>query len=215
MLILLPPSEGKNQPKGKSVLNLSKLAFGADLLDTRSKLLSKALAKSPVAPAIAVYSGVLYQALDWSSLNAGARKRGERSILIISALFGALRPTDQIPNYKAKIKTSDWKSVLKPPLDGLGADLIIDCRSSTYAAVWQSDPTMTVAVRVFKNDKGKVSVITHLSKKYRGELTRLLLKSTKVPKSPAQLLEIASSEFNCKLHKAKDGQPWYLDLIIG
>ena len=66
MLILLPPSEGKNQPKGKSSLNLSKLAFGADLLDTRSKLLSKALAKSPVAPAIAVYSGVLYQALDWS-----------------------------------------------------------------------------------------------------------------------------------------------------
>ena len=62
---------------------------------------------------------------------------------------------------------------------------------------------------------GKVSVITHLSKKYRGELTRLLLKSAKVPKSPAQLLEIASSEFNCKLHKAKDGQPWYLDLIIG
>ena len=105
MLILLPPSEGKNQPKGKSALNLSKLAFGAYLLDTRSKLLSKALAKSPVAPAIAVYSGVLYQALDWSSLSAGARKRGERSILIISALFGALRPTDQIPNYKAKIKT--------------------------------------------------------------------------------------------------------------
>ena len=215
MLILLPPSEGKNQPKGKSALNLSKLAFGAYLLDTRSKLQSKVLNKSPVAPAIAVYSGVLYQALDWSSLSAGARKRGERSILIISALFGALRPTDQIPNYKAKIKTSDWKSVLKPPLDGLGADLIIDCRSSTYAAVWQSDPTKTVAVRVFKNDKGKVSVITHLSKKYRGELTRLLLKSAKVPKSPAQLLEIASSEFNCKLHKAKDGQPWYLDLIIG
>jgi len=215
MLILLPPSEGKIQPKGRSTVSLSTLTFPVELFDTRSKLLSKALAKSPVASAIALYSGVLYQALDWSSLSAMARKRGEKSILIISALFGALRPADQIPNYKVKIKTSDWKGVLKPPLDGLGADLIIDCRSSTYSAVWQPDPMKTIAVRVFKNDKGKISVITHLSKKYRGELTRLLLKSTKAPKTPEQLLEIAATEFNCKLHKAKDGQPWYLDLIIG
>jgi cytoplasmic iron level regulating protein YaaA (DUF328/UPF0246 family) len=214
MLILLPPSEGKNQPAGKSKLNLAKLAFSDHLLDVRTRLVTKSLAAAPAAKAIDVYSGVLYQALDWGSLSAIAKARGDKSLLIISAIFGVLRPNDVIPNYKAKIKSSDWKSVLKPVLDGLDADLIIDCRSSTYAGVWQSPPDQTVAVRVFKKEKGKISVITHLSKKYRGELTRELLKSGKSPKTPAELLAIAGKHFECKLIKAKENLPWYLDLLI-
>jgi cytoplasmic iron level regulating protein YaaA (DUF328/UPF0246 family) len=69
-------------------------------------------------------------------------------------------------------------------------------------------------VRVFKKEKGKISVITHLSKKYRGELTRELLKSGKSPKTPAELLAIAEKHFECKLIKTKGNLPWYLDLII-
>ena len=214
MLILLPPSEGKNQPTTKANVNLAKLTFSKELIAIRSRLLTKNLETSPAAKAIDVYTGVLYQALDWGSLSATAKSRGDKSLLIISAIFGVLRPSDVIPNYKAKIKSSDWKAVLKPVLDGLEADLIIDCRSSTYAGVWQSPPERTVAVRVFKKEKGKISVITHLSKKYRGELTRELLKSGKSPKTPAELLAIAEKHFGCKLIKAKGNLPWYLDLII-
>jgi len=214
MLIVLPPSEGKNQPAGKSRLNLTKLAFAVQLHDVRARLVTKTLAAAPAAKAIDIYSGVLYQALDWGSLSATAKARGDKSLLIISAIFGVLRPNDVIPNYKAKIKSSDWKAALKPVLDGLEADLIIDCRSSTYAGVWQSPPDRTVAVRVFKKEKGKISVITHLSKKYRGELTRELLKSGKSPKTPAELLAIAEKHFECKLIKTKGNLPWYLDLII-
>ena len=214
MLILLPPSEGKNQPTTKANINLAKLVFPKELLAIRSRLLTKSLATSPAAKAIDVYTGVLYQALEWNSLSPTAKARGEKSILITSALFGVLRPSDVIPNYKAKIKTSDWKAALKPALDGLGADLIVDCRSSTYAATWQPSPEITVAVRVFKKEKGKISVITHLSKKYRGELTRVLLKSGKVPKKPEDLLEIAEKHFECKLIRPKGNLPWYLDLII-
>ena len=214
MLILLPPSEGKNQPISKANVNLANLVFPNDLLAIRSRLLTKSLAASPAAKAMDVYSGVLYQALDWNSLGTAARARGEKSLLIISAVFGVIRPNDLIPNYKAKIKSVDWKDALKPALDELGDDLIIDCRSSTYAGVWQSPPENTVAVRVFKKEKGKISVITHLSKKYRGELTRILLKSGKSPKTPADLLVIAEKHFDCKLHKPKGNLPWYLDLII-
>ena len=168
MLILLPPSEGKNQPISKANVNLANLVFPKELLAIRSRLLTKSLAASSAAKAMDVYSGVLYQALDWNSLGTAARARGEKSLLIISAVFGVVRPNDLIPNYKAKIKSADWKVALKPALDELGDDLIIDCRSSTYAGVWQSPPENTVAVRVFKKEKGKISVITHLSKKYRG-----------------------------------------------
>mgnify|MGYP002634756484 FL=1 len=96
----------------------------------------------------------------------------------------------------------------------LDADLIIDCRSSTYAGVWQSPLGRTVAVRVFKRERGKISVITHLSKKYRGELTQEILKSGKSPKTAAELLKIAEKKFDCKLIKAKGNLPWYLDLLI-
>ena len=104
MLILLPPSEGKNQPAGKTKLNLSKLTFADHLLDVRTRLVTKSLAAAVAAKAIDVYSGVLYQALDWGSLSATAKARGEKSLLIVSAIFGVLRPSDVIPNYKAKIK---------------------------------------------------------------------------------------------------------------
>jgi cytoplasmic iron level regulating protein YaaA (DUF328/UPF0246 family) len=214
MLILLPPSEGKNQPTTKANINLAKLAFPKELVAIRSRLLTKNLATSPAAKAIDVYTGVLYQALDWGSLSPTAKARGEKSILITSALFGLLRPNDVIPNYKAKIKTSDWKAVLKPALDGLEVDLIIDCRSSTYAGTWQPSPEITVAIRVFKKERGKISVITHLSKKYRGELTRVLLKAGKAPKTPGDLLVIAEKHFECKLIRPKGNLPWYLDLII-
>lgn len=214
MLILLPPSEGKNQPTSKAKVNLAKLVFSKELFETRSRLLTNSLAASPAAKAMDVYSGVLYQALDWDSLSPSAKARGEKSILITSAIFGVLRPSDLIPNYKAKIKTSDWKAVLKPALDGLNADLIIDCRSSTYAGAWNPPPANTVAIRVFKKEKGKISVITHLSKKYRGELTRVLLMAGKSPKTPSELLEIAEKEFDCKLIRPKGNLPWYLDLFI-
>ena len=214
MLILLPPSEGKNQPTSKAKVNLAKLVLSKELFEIRSRLLTKSLAVAPAARAMDVYTGVLYQALDWKSLSARAQARGEKSILISSAIFGVLRPSDLIPNYKAKIKVSDWKAALKPALDGLGADLIIDCRSSTYAGTWQPSPANTVAVRVFKKEKGKISVITHLSKKYRGELTRVLLKAGKVPKTPDELLAIAEQHFECKLIKPKGNLPWCLDLII-
>ena len=214
MLILLPPSEAKNQPISKARVNLAKLVFAKELIAIRSRLLTKALASAPAARAMDVYTGVLYQALDWNSLTPAARARGEKSVLITSAIFGTLRPSDLIPNYKAKIKVSDWKVALKPALDGLAADLIIDCRSSTYAGVWQSPPANTVAVRVFKKEKGKISVVTHLSKKYRGELTRVLLKSGKPPKTPIELLAIAEKHFECKLQKPTGNLPWNLDLII-
>jgi len=59
MLILLPPSEGKNQPAGKSKLNLAKLVFADHLLDVRTHLVTKTLAAVSAAKAIDVYSGVL------------------------------------------------------------------------------------------------------------------------------------------------------------
>ncbi len=216
MLILLPPSEGKNEPATKTRLSLDSLSFASELTSLRREAITqidRALLRAPTAPAIEVYSGVLYQALDWHTLSRSAQIRGEKELLIISAIFGALRPSDSIPYYKAKMKAAHWKSALSQILDESETDLIVDCRSSTYATVWSGDPAITVAIRVFQLKAGKLSVITHMSKKYRGELTRLLLQK-KAPKDPQQLAAIASERYQTRLTKPAGSQPWQLDLII-
>jgi len=216
MLILLPPSEAKNKGSLEQALSLAKLSFSKFLTDARVRALTESklkAAKALTGPAIDIYSGVLYQALDYRSLSPRAMKRADKEIIIISALFGSLRPQDQIPSYKMKIKNSLWKEPLSQALESLRPDLVIDCRSSTYAGVWTPNPSTTVAVRVFQEKKGKRSVITHMSKKYRGEFTRILLQS-KMAKTPKEVKEIASRHFKAELHATSGKEPWYLDLII-
>jgi cytoplasmic iron level regulating protein YaaA (DUF328/UPF0246 family) len=94
VLILLPPSEGKNSVKKGKLVNLSSLTFAQDLTSTRKKTwdaMGAKVNKLPTAKAVDVYSGVLYQALDFNSLDSASKKRAIKSIVIISALFGAVK----------------------------------------------------------------------------------------------------------------------------
>ena len=183
MLILLPPSEGKNQtPKGPQ-------------------------------PAIAVYSGVLYKALDFPTLSASAKARCEKSVVIISAKYGALSPSDRIEFYKEKINSAAMRPIVEKKLAGYKQDLIIDCRSSTYQAVWSAPAEVTVAIRASTVVDGERKVITHMSKKTRGEVTRALLVSRSIPKTVEDIYAIISEKFPCALTPPQDGDPWVLEVI--
>ena len=60
----------------------------------------------PAAPAHQVYSGVLYDALDYNSLTPAQRKKADASVLVISALWGAIRFGDRVPAYRLSMATS-------------------------------------------------------------------------------------------------------------
>ena len=214
MLILLPPSEGKSSPENGQLLKLAELSFSKELGPIRAAQLSKVLDVEKSKPAHEIYSGVLYQSLGWATLPAAAKKRGVKSLIIISAQFGALRINDVIPHYRAKMKTSLWKGSVGAALETLDSNLIVDCRSSTYTGVWIPHPSKTVVVRVFRIDGGKRTVITHMSKKYRGELTRALLLEGTSPKSPRELQQVAAKHFICELTQSSGKNPWTLDLLI-
>ena len=51
----------------------------------------------------AVYTGVLYDALGWGTLDAAARRRGNASLVVASALWGAVRFGDRVPPYRLSI----------------------------------------------------------------------------------------------------------------
>jgi hypothetical protein len=183
VLILLPPSEGKNAtPRGPQ-------------------------------PAIAVYSGVLYKALDYPSLTASAKARCEKSVVIISAKYGALSPSDRIEFYKEKINSAAMRPIVEKKLAQYKHNLIVDCRSSTYQGVWSAPADATVAIRASTVVDGERKVITHMSKKTRGEVTRALLVSRSIPKTPEDIYAIISEKYPCALTPPKDGDPWVLEVI--
>ena len=213
MLILLPPSEKKKSATGSEKFDLSSLVFASELSDTRMAALASH-DSSRTSPAIEIYDGVLYQGLNWKTLSAAEQKRANSKVLIVSAIFGLVKPMDLIFDYKEKIDNKFWRDSIAKVAAKYSDELIIDCRSSTYKGVWPINPANTVEVRIFPIAEGKRKVITHMSKKYRGELTRHLLKQASEPKTPAELHHIAAQLFECELHPPADDQPWALDLLI-
>ena len=163
-------------------------------------------------PAIELYTGVLYAALRWSTLTKAQQKLGQSSIAIISAKYGVVRPLDLIEPYKEKINNKKLAAQVAQALDGAESELIIDCRSSTYQTVWQSPVAITVEIKVFTKIDGVKKVITHMSKKTRGEVTHHILKSTKVPLNPHELQAIVSQNFECVLLEGNKKSPWVLEV---
>ena len=163
--------------------------------------------------AMSVYTGVLYQALDWSSLSPAAKRRGDAALVIISAKYGAVRPNNLIENYKAKINSKAMAPQVAAILDPIKTPLIIDCRSSTYKSVWKAPIEKTVEIRISTVVDGVRTVVTHMSKKVRGEITRWLLQSRSVPNTPEDLYAIVSEKYPCALTPSDGINPWILEVI--
>lgn len=162
---------------------------------------------------MSVYAGVLYQALDWGSLSPAAKKRGEAALAIISAKYGVVRPSQRIESYKAKIDNKAMRQPVADHLDSIETGLIVDCRSSTYKTVWHSPVDITVEIHVSTVVEGVRTVVTHMSKKTRGEITRWLLQSRSVPKTPEDLYAIVSEKYPCALTPSDGVNPWILEVI--
>jgi uncharacterized protein len=233
VLILLPPSEGKAVPRrgapldlaslGSSVLNparervldaLGELASGdpavaattlglgrtqVDLVD-----LDAGLRTNPTARADRIYTGVLYDALDWASLDAAARRRGASRVLVTSSVFGLVRPSDRIPSYRLSGDVSlpglgpvaaVWREVLGAAVEEQLGDrrLLVDLRSGTYAAFWRPPASLArrvATVRVLHESDGKRSVVSHFNKATKGRIVRALLEDGRTPRTPAALAEV-------------------------
>jgi len=70
-----------------------------------------------------------------------------------------------------------------------------------------------VEIKVFTEVDGVRKVITHMSKKTRGEVTRVLLLSKSVPTNPHELRAIVSTQFKCELIEANGKNPWVLEVM--
>ena len=258
MLILLPPSEGKSVPARGKPLDLSSLSFPslhsarAEVLDALLHLCAtgapedatKVLGLGPTqsehvgrnahlrsaatARADRVYTGVLYQALDFAGLDGPARRRASTRLAIASGLFGLLRPSDRIPAYRLPGQvalpgvgtlTRHWSRHLTPAVEAAaGGGLVVDLRSSSYASFWRPDKTTAarvVTVRVVHEARGRRTVVSHLNKATKGRLVRDLLLDGTTPARPGQLHELLSDRgWNVEAADPSPGGSPRLDVVV-
>ncbi|HTU95599.1 MAG TPA: peroxide stress protein YaaA [Solirubrobacteraceae bacterium] len=195
MLVLLPPSQGKSSPTHGRRAGLSTLVYPR-LREPRERLIDAVdpgLRAAPAMAAAELYTGVLFAALGLSDLPWD-------DVLIASALWGVVRPGDRIPAYRLDMSAKPagigalaayWREPLRAALPDRG--LVLDLRSGSYAAAWRPRRATHLAVRGFNEaPDGTRTVITHMAKRVRGEVARLVLKAGDVAR-PEEVAEIAAA----------------------
>jgi cytoplasmic iron level regulating protein YaaA (DUF328/UPF0246 family) len=257
VLILLPPSEGKATPGSGSPLDLAALSLpdltparvrvleslaalctGGDDEHARQVLglspgqagevgRNARLREAGAAPAGEIYTGVLYDALDLASLSPSGYDLLQRSVLVFSGLWGAVRLSDRIPPYRCSIgvKLPDlgplgtyWRRAMAATLAAAAGDrLVLDLRSGAYAAMWTprgGTAARAVTVRVIHervvDGVVKRSVVSHFNKATKGRLVRDLAVTGAEPASPAELLT-ALRDLKYTVEERGPGQ---LDVVV-
>jgi cytoplasmic iron level regulating protein YaaA (DUF328/UPF0246 family) len=158
---------------------------------------------APSARADRIYTGVLFDALDFSGLSSIAKRRAGTRVAITSSLFGLVRPGDRIPPYRLSGDTSlpgvgpvaaVWRECLGDAVAGaVGEGLLVDLRSTMYAAFWRplgaiSDQVATV--RVLHEVNGRRQVVSHFNKATKGRIVRALLQDGRNPRTPGELADL-------------------------
>ena len=163
----------------KSTLEELSKWFGLKNIKECEKYSSSILDK-PTTKAVLRYTGVAFDALDYNSLNNSEQKYCDENIILFSNLFGPLRASDLIPDYKYKqgavLETIDvikeYKDNIKDLLDEYLGEEIIDLRAGYYDKFYK--PTApTITYKFLKDGK----VVSHWAKHYRGLVVREITKA--------------------------------------
>ncbi|OLT07357.1 hypothetical protein BJF90_14725 [Pseudonocardia sp. CNS-004] len=178
----------------------SRAALGLSPAQDAEVARNAALWSAPTLPALHRYTGVLYDALDAGSLRGTAAGRARARLAVGSALFGLLRADDPVPAYRLSAGSalpgggtlaSRWKPVLEPELAAVAAaELVVDLRSGSYAALGRVPGAVTVNVLAERPD-GSRSVVSHFNKAHKGRLARVLASTRAEPTDAAGVAAVA------------------------
>lgn len=255
MLIVVPPSESKRSPEDHGPpVHLEALSF-PELTSLRRRILdavmatsaqpdafarlharqSKAhevirntwLAEVPVLPVLDVYTGPLHDGLGAASWSQAAATRAARSVVVVSPVFGALRPNDRIPPYRVHVCARlvglgrlepAFRAVLPDVLASAAgpAGVIVDLRSPMVQAMGMprglGDRTVTLRVNQGRTGRRIGDVI---AKRVRGEAACHLLEAGAEPSDPHDLADVLADRWSVRLVAPQHpGQAWTVTLGV-
>lgn len=222
MKILLPPSETKRPGGSGAPLAIESLALPA-LAPERAAVVAAlvelaadptsarrvhklsdgqlgdidhnaALGSAPTMAAVDRYTGVLYDALDATSLDAAARRWLDRHVWIHSAPFGPIAALDAIPMYRLAAGTSlpgiaplrrHWSRATSEAMAQDAPGFVLDLRSEAYVALGPVPASFSYAYVRVVTAEGRA--LNHFNKKAKGELVRALAEDRPRVRSLASL----------------------------
>ena len=203
--VLCAPTDEAGVDAAAAVLKLGVRARG-EIAHNRS------LSLSPTMPAIERYTGVLFDALDAETLDAGARAWIDAHVSIQSSLFGLIHAGDLIPAYRlsassplligqdpagktparaakpARLKAL-WRDA-HADIPWMGAQFIVDLRSKDYAALapLPVEANAVVVEIAQRTADGRTRALNHFNKQAKGDLVRRLAESGAETASAAELI---------------------------
>ncbi len=144
------------------------------------KKYSVSLKDKPTMKAINRYIGVAFEALDYNNLSIEEQEYCDNNIIIFSNLFGAVKASDKIPDYKFKqgVQLPEinnekyYKENLKTKLDDELGEEIVDLRAGYYDKFYKPSASV-ITFKFLKNGK----VVSHWAKHYRGLVVQQMAKN--------------------------------------
>jgi hypothetical protein len=147
---------------------------------------------APLMSALDRYSpGVMYAAMDFANLPTGAQRRLLENGVILSGLFGLLRPDDLIPNYQLGMEAElpevgpvadYWRPEISRILnDSLEDRWVWDLLPEAYRGAWDDEHTYEarVEVRFLEEEDGeRVPVTGEDLEVQRGQFVNYVVQET-------------------------------------
>jgi cytoplasmic iron level regulating protein YaaA (DUF328/UPF0246 family) len=185
-----------NKKRLELIKSLQKYAKNADekeleaLFELKGKNLDKAAAAtknllvSPTMPAYRLYTGVVYDNIEIDTLSKSALTNLTSKTYAISGLWGLVRLSDHLPDYKLKISSrfddinlvKYWMGDVSRLINQISKEKFVwDLLPNEHRKVWNdkcSAATHIAAVRFVEEKAGKLKVVGHTAKAYKGKLVR-------------------------------------------
>ena len=185
------------------------------------------LRDAPTAAVEAVYSGVLYDALGMQDLDGASRRRARAWIVVISALWGAVRLGDRIPAYRLDMcgrlpglahLTDVWRGPLNDALpSAVGRGVVVDCRSAEYLTAWRPTGALaerTMLMKVIRDPAGGRALSAHGAKRTRGLVVRRIVTDAIDRRGPEELAGALAEHFEVDLLRPdRLGRAWELRVV--
>lgn len=120
----------------------------------------------------------MFKAINYEGFSEDGKLFFEESILIVSSMYGLVKPLDHIGNYKLPIEAKGcikfWQPIITKTLSQVDSDIIISFLPESYLKVIDikklKKPFIKVNFLTLKN--GKEMKMAHGSKKVKGEYIR-------------------------------------------
>ena len=147
---------------------------------------------APLMSALDRYSpGVMYAAMDFANLPTGAQRRLLENGVILSGLFGLLRPDDLIPNYQLGMSAAlpdlgpvadYWRPVVSPILnENLEGRWVWDLLPDVHREAWTDEQVYEARAEVTfekEEDGDRVPITGEDLEVHRGQFVNFIVQET-------------------------------------